>query len=448
LIDKTLDDAQKKLRDKVRFAFDRLPAGLRAAFEVASSTTTELCLIEAGNPGSPASSFEADLSFRGSTCEFLHISEWGFIQQRDRHRSREILTGALPAVERAAAGVCVIESTWSGGLDGELGGLTREALDTPEAEKGLTSWRVLFFPWWRSSHYRAEQGRIDPEAEKYFSELAQHGVVLDDGQRRWYATQLRTKGARAVRTEYPSLPHECWETQPEGSIYAAWIEKARSTGRILSFEPDSRALVWTCWDIGHPANTATWWVQVVPGEIRVIDFETGLDISLADRAARVLARGWHYAGHLLPWDAGLRNSSGRAMIDEFNAVLPGCRVVPKCSDIWQGIDSLRALFGRLVFRVPQCQAGVESLGRYSAIRETSSGLAKDVPIHDKHSHPADALRQLAQAIDAGMIPGAGSVTGRPQDRLFSASQAVLATSPHAGSPDAARRAVIGARRGW
>ncbi|MFN0126089.1 MAG: hypothetical protein ACKV19_05325 [Verrucomicrobiales bacterium] len=245
---------------------------MRDAFKLTTETTRELAFVEVENPAAPASSFEADLSFRGSTCEFLHVSEWGWVQAGDRRRLREILTGAVPAVERASDGVCVVETSWSGGLDGELGMLTMEAFDTPEADKGPRSWRTLFFPWWVSRHYRVEHGRIDPESEEYFDSLARHGTDLDLAQKRWYAQQLRTKGARACRTDYPSIMSECWETTPEGSICGAWIEKARSAGSILPFEPDSRA-----------------------------------------------------------------------MVDEFNALLPGCRVVPKVADVWQGIDSLRSL---------------------------------------------------------------------------------------------------------
>ena len=68
---------------------------------------------------------------------------------------RKFLTGALPSV---GDGICVIESTWRGGRHGHLWGLVKQALETPEEQKGPLDWRLAFFPWYRilaiATHYR------------------------------------------------------------------------------------------------------------------------------------------------------------------------------------------------------------------------------------------------------------------------------------------------------
>ena len=409
LVDKTEDDAKKKLREKVLFALDRLPAGCRAPFVIKASASGVSFKEAEGE--APESTYEADVSFRGGTVEFLHISEWGEVQMKQRERSREIRDGSLPAVERAADGICVVETTWQGGLDGELGPLVREAQHTPEQHKGPRSWRVLFFPWHTNALYAQAHGHVDAESRGYFAECARLGVHLGEAQQKWYAEKRRTLGLRAARSQFPTLAHECWETTPEGSIYGALVEQSRAAGRMLAYEP-SRSLVHTFWDIGAPLNTVCWLVQITPGEIRVLDVDMELDLTLQDRFARIQARGWLLGCHYLPHDAGIRQSSGRSQADDFTAVFgPTVRVVPRVHSVWQGIDSLRALWPRLVFRLPACATGLEHLGRYASLRETSSGIAREEPIHDRYSHAADALRQLAQAIDAGMIEGGGSVTG-------------------------------------
>jgi hypothetical protein len=58
--------------------------------------------------------------------------------------------------------------------------------------------------------------------------------------------------------------------------------------------------------------------------------------------------------------------------------------------------------------VPQCERGLEALCNYRTMRETSTGLARDVPVHDFSSHACDALRVVAEAEMAHMLSGAGS----------------------------------------
>ena len=408
LVDKSEDDAKKKLREKVRLAWEAMDPAIITTLPTTFTTGSVIFGV-----GATASSYEADVSFRGGTVQFLHISEWGEIQMKQRERSREIRDGSLPAAEQAQDGIIVVETTWHGGLDGELGPYVREALDTPENAKGPRSWRILFFPWWSSPGYSTSHGYQDPDSRAYFDKLAPLGIQLTEHQRNWYASERRTRGSRAMRSQFPSVMAECWESTPEGVIYGSFLERARSEGRILSFLPDGRHLVHSVWDLGHPLNTVTWLVQVTPAEIRIIDVIMDLDIDLASRAALLAAKGWQYGSHFLPHDAGVRQSSGLCQADEFRRLLKpiggNVRVVPRVADVWHGINSLRLLFPRLVFRHPETQPGLDHLGRYHAITETSTGVARDEPVHDKYSHASDALRQLAQALDGHMISGGHAV---------------------------------------
>jgi hypothetical protein len=409
LVDKSEDDAKKKLREKVKLAWEAMDPAITGTLGTTFTTGSVIF-----GEGTTASSYEADVSFRGGTVQFLHVSEWGEIQMKQRERSKEIRDGSLPAAEQAKDGIVVVETTWHGGLDGELGPYVKEALDTPEEAKGPKSWRILFFPWWSSAGYTSDHGYQDPDSRRYFDKLEKdYGVRLTDRQRNWYASERRTRGSRAMRSQFPSVMTECWESTPEGVIYGSFLERARSEGRILSYLPDGRHLVHTVWDLGHPLNTVTWLVQVTPAEIRVIDVIMDLDIDLTARAALLAAKGWQYGSHLLPHDAGVRQTSGLCQADEFRRILKpiggSVRVVPRVADVWHGINALRLLFPRLVFRHPETQAGIDHLSRYHAITETSTGVARDEPVHDRYSHAADALRQLAQAIDGHMLQGGQAV---------------------------------------
>lgn len=437
LIDKKGDDCSKKMREKYHFSWGQLPEHIRNEFNVVRSNDGELTVELKPLPGQkekPVQSiFQADIGFRGGTVRWLHVSEWGWIQNNDRQRSREIQTGAIPAAEKADNGIKIIETTWQGGLDGEMGPYVNEALDTPEHQKGPKSWRILFFPWFTEPTYRQPHGYIDPVSAAYFREiapkiLADHGAVLTPEQMLWYAEKRRTAvSAKTMKEEYPSLCSECWENVPVGSIYGKWIDEARVEGRISNFTAPRDYPVHTFWDLGHSMNTVDILIQITPNQIRIVDALMEVDMTVEQRGEWHKQLGWNYGNHYLPWDADTDNASiGIKPIDHYRRVFgPTCRVVPQCRTKWDGIGIVRANFNRFVFcadalakdtstpggRVKQL---IEHLGRYRAERETSTGIAKDEPVHDRYSHAADALRQLGQAMWSGLVENANTVGGRPQ----------------------------------
>lgn len=430
LIDKTAPDAEKKMREKIQFSWDKIPAAVRSNLIETKRTSEQLSIIGKGKNEVESSSYGA-INFRGGTVTFLWISEWGWVQNNDRPRSLAIASGALPAIERAEKGLCVVETTWSGGLDGELGPIVNEALETPESMKGPKSWRVVFFGWQTCPLYQRTYGYVDPMSAQYFAKMEKdYGIILTEPQKLWYAEQRRTaKSQRTFREEYPTVAEECWQNVPEGSIYGELIAQAEAEGRIRDFEIDNAYPSDTFWDIGLPVNTVTWIVQIRPEAILVHDCILEQDVMLPDRLALMNAKPYRYRLHCFPHDAGVRQSSGLAQIDEFARVLgQGCRVVPKVAIIQHGIDLLQTLFPRLVFHKTKCKVALEMLGRYRAERETTAGLTKWEPVHDRYSHGADALRQLAQALDARMIPNAHIVGAAVEAVPFTQSvpRAILA----------------------
>ncbi len=97
------------------------------------------------------------------------------------------------------------------------------------------------------------------------------------------------------------------------------------------------------------------------------------------------------------------------------AGLKNVRIIPRTTDIWIGINRLRQLMPRMAFRLPACEKGIEALSNYHTKRESSGGLAQDIPVHDWSSHAADALRMFAEADAAGMLEG-GSATAMASRR--------------------------------
>ena len=85
-----------------------------------------------------------------------------------------------------------------------------------------------------------------------------------------------------------------------------------------------------------------------------------------------------------------------------------------------GSTMRQEMLSRMSFRLPECETGVSRLEAYHTARETSGGLARNVPVHDINSHAAAALRTMGEAGMAGLLPGSGSsALGRVGGKMFS-----------------------------
>ena len=421
IIDQTQDDASKKLNAICKTAFQFLPEVLRKRFVVTRNNDSSW---EVGLGDDTTSAIYAGKNARGGTNQLLHVSEWGPIQADDPRRSEEILTGALPSAEH---GTVIVETTWKGGRGGHLYEIVKQAMEIPEAEKTERDWHLFFFPWYNDPTYQ-EDGNvalIEPEVAKYLREKEEAlGITLTDRQKIWYARRRRELGMFIWR-EFPTTIEECFRAPIEGAIYADLIDQLRAKGVITRSEVDRSALVHTFWDLGSPVNTVTWYVQLVGSEIRVVDVDMDLDLSITERVAHILGKGYPLGCHYLPHDAAATPTSGRSVQMELEAAgLKNVRIIPRTTDIWIGINRLRQLMPRMTFRLPACEKGLDALSNYHTRRETSSGLARDIPVHDWSSHAADALRMFAEADAAGMLEG-GSATAMESRRRAAGGVRVL-----------------------
>lgn len=435
LIDKTSEDAEKKHREKVCFAWERIDPYEKSLLIEEKKTTDKLIVKEAGTPTAPESSFTAAINFRGGTVEMLWISEWGWVQNNDRARSREIQTGAMAAVEKAENGLCVIETTWQGGLDGELGSYVEEARSTPEELKGPKSWRIMFFPWMTEPAYSQTHGQIDGHSAQYFLDCEKRGVVLTHGQKLWYSEKRRTAvSIKTMKEEYPTFVEECWTTLPEGSIYGMHIEQAKGEGRVHAFLSARDYPLHSFWDLGAPINTATWFAQITPYEVRIVDALFDVEMTTEQRAAWIRQLPYDIGNHYLPHDAeSAKDTEGVSPIHRFRTIFgPSCLIVPRIHNVWTGISDTQANFTRLKFRADmtaehradapfplehhlgplRVKLALDALSRYRFVKESSTGIVKNEPLHDRYSHIADALRQLGQTLAAGRVENANAIGPR------------------------------------
>ncbi len=422
IVDQTQGDATLKLRHKVKAAFDSMPELLREMFEIVKANDSEFAVRMRGSHPDQTSTIFGGMNARGGTNQGLHVSEWGPIQHKDPVRSEEIMTGALPS---AKEGTVFIETTWMGGKRGHLWNLTERAMTTLPEDMTAADFHLYFFPWWRDPSYTlaGNVGQLDAETLAYFETMrAETAHGFTPGQMLWYFKVALPKGL-ARFAEFPTTLAECFMAPVPGAIWAKFIDQAKAQGRVMDFPWDRSELVHTSWDLGSPKNTRAVYFQCVGREIHIIDHDTGLDLEPAARVSHMLGKGYHFGSHFFPHDAAAQEKSGKNFEQQMReAGLEGIKIIPRCREVWPGINKAAELLPRMVFHKTRCAKLLESLECYHTKEERTSGHQTSIPVHDWSSHDADAFRMLAEAMLNGLLKGQSEVIR--ETRAASARQKV------------------------
>ena len=400
LIAHTLNDAKRLFREKVKYAYDNLPAEIRSANPAHNDAAGELVFSKGG-------SIYVSTSFRGGTLRYLHVSEFGKICAKFPHKAREIVTGAFEAV--ATDCFVTIESTAEG-----RAGYFFDYSQSAEKQKmsgvplGQLDWKFFFFAWWKNKDYRLDHdGVVIPQRlTDYFNELAaKHGIVTNDGQRAWYAAKEKSLGDDMKR-EYPSLPVEAFQQSVEGAYYAKQFAKLYAGKRVGTIPNNDHLPVHTFWDIGVGDSTAIWFVRIVGDEYHIVDFYENSGEGLRHYMKVLKDKGYNYGEHWGPHDIDNREfgSDGktRRELAREGYEIDGAKysikfsVVPKLG-IDEGIEQAREILARCAFDDSKCEKGVSALENYRKEWDDKRGCWKDKPLHDWSSHAADAFRYFAVA---------------------------------------------------
>lgn len=395
------ESAEVIFRDKVKLAYDNLPAVLLTAMPLARDSASEL-LFAHNN-----SSIRVATSMRSGTLHRLLVSEMGKIGAKYPKKAKEVVTGSLPAVP--IDGIAVIEST-AEGQEGDFYNITQRARATAEkgAQLSPRDYRFHFYPWWEEEGYRLDDlggSIITAKDEEYFQQVeAAMGCTLDQQQRNWYIATREGEfqgDPELMWREYPSTPDEPFKVSTEGTYYAVQLAAARKSGRIGNFPYVEGVPVNTFWDIGGRDGTAIWLHQQIGGEQRFIRFIEAWGEPYSYFIAELQKLGYVWGTHCLPHDAGHARQQGdkvQAPIDELRKFGIGGRwdIVPRVDEVIHGIQAVRAIFNQCTFDEAGCHAGLVHLERYRKQWNSSVGTWSVTPRHDEHSEGADAFRQFAQ----------------------------------------------------
>jgi hypothetical protein len=395
-----------KLFGKVEYAHKHLAPALAEALPVKSSTSKSSIEFEHG------SSIHVGTSARGGTVQLLHVSELGKIARKYPERAQEIVTGAFEAVP--TDGCIVVESTAEGAA-GEFWDLCDPAMKRLAAGEPETrmDWRLHFFPWFRSRDYRlppdeAKLVQIPEKLARYFREVeALLGIVIDPGQRAWYAKKRETLGTK-MKQEYPSTPQEAFEQAIEGAVYGEQMTWLREQGRLMAVPLDPAHKVNTFWDLGKRDKTAIWFMQNFLGQFRWVRYLHDSNRDL--RHFWMLMEDWRreakfqWGQHFLPHDAATERLGTEITTIEREMLALGMErtvVVPRISELHAGIELTRkALTGPHYFDKEGCAEGIKCLDGYQYEWNDKLGVWGREPLHNWASHGSDAWRMFAEGWDA------------------------------------------------
>ena len=388
------EDAEDIFKKKVKYAYDRMPQWTRTFNSATNDRSGELA-FENG------SSYRVSTGFRSGTYQRLLVSEFGKICAKSPDVAKEIVTGSLNTV--SSDQVIAIEST-AEGREGYFYDFSKQAEALSLRSDGTLSpmqQRFFFFPWYEEPAYResSEGIIVSKETNEYLDYIeTERQRKIDEEQRRWYEMKLKMLGD-SMKQEYPSTPKEAFESANEGLYYGLQLSKIRGGGGLCAVPYDDSLPVHTAWDIGLDDFTSIWCFQVNRGgQVSIINYYENWDEGAAHYCDWLNKKKYRFGRHIFPHDARKRDAGAKTQyLDHVTPLLDGKFVVLdiKECDKLEGIQTVRAMLSRCVFDEEKTAKGFKHLEAYKKVWDDRLGCYKNTPLHDEHSHAADAFRYLA-----------------------------------------------------
>jgi phage terminase large subunit len=248
-----------------------------------------------------------------------------------------------------------------------------------EARERDPSWFTARIPATHTPVFTAEQ--LEAEKQELISEA---GSVAE--------------GTALFNTEYMVD----FDAPVPGSYYGEQIQTAITAGRVSEVLWTPGIKVDTMWDLGIDDYTAIWFSQrISQTRINYLKFyetsDLGLDeiVKEAFKSDRLTLK-FQFGMHYLPHDVRVRElgAGGRSRLQTLHAL--GIRPIRAgiARDPEERVNAVRRLLPYSWFDAEGCQAGVDHLKQYRKRWNQSLGVFTG-PLHDEHSHAADAIGEGA-----------------------------------------------------
>lgn len=379
---------------RIKYAYDNLPPEIKTLRTAENDTKNELTF----NNGS---SIRVGMLMRGSTLQYLHISEFGKISAQTPDKAREIVSGSMNAI--APGGYIFIEST-AEGREGHFFEMCKRAQELKDNRKPLSKldFRFHFYDWMGNVEYSLDPSGITIPADltEYFDGLESRlKIKIDDQQRAWYCKKAETQ-KDDMRREYPSTPEESFESAADGAYYAKYLTQARQEGRITKLFIDPTRPVHSAWDLGYNDSTAIFLFQIVGMKIHVLEYFENSGEALPFYCTWLKSKGYLWGIHLAPHDVENHElSSGLTRTEVGRSLGINFVQVPRIKEKTTGIDAVRNILHRCYFDEEKCSQGVKMLDNYKKKWNARHGCWGSQPLHNFASHGADSFMTLATGLN-------------------------------------------------
>lgn len=411
IIAHTREDAEIMFK-RIKFAYDQLPDCLKQARTATVDSARELVFNN-------HSSLRVGTSMRGSTLQYLHVSEFGKICAHFPDKAREIITGSLNTL--GSRQYIFIEST-AEGREGYFYDICKGAEADLIGNKELTplDYRFHFFPWHACPDYVLQDDITVPvEIQQYFHKLEDGGINLSKDQRAWYYKNLLIQ-KDDMKREYPSTPEESFESAIDGSFYAKWLREARVQERLGHVPWDKQARVFVAFDPGYLDSCALVFWQMVGQEIHIIDYYENSGEGLAHYIGIIKSKPYIYEQYFGPHDIESHQFSTGLSTKEVGANLGISFITLQTLKLRleDGIEAVRACFPRFWIDEERCGRLIKCIENYRKEFDVNHGIYKSKPVHDQYSHGADALRYACIAIKQHVDNAKSGISDDEADRLY------------------------------
>jgi phage terminase large subunit len=274
-----------------------------------------------------------------------------------------------------------------------------------------------------------------PNGQNHFYQLYNHAKINPEE----YYTSLVTafdvgsideKHIQALRDEgtpedFIQQEYFCSFTRgAEGSYYGKLIQKIRDENRINELLIDTEKPIHTAWDIGFGDYTAIWWFQEGSGgSYNFLNYYANSGEGMRHYIDKINAfKDEHnliYGKHFLPHDVSQGEwTTGETRINMLREFGIQASLLTR-DRIEDGIQAVRSLLPKCYFDGHRCKFGIQSLDFYQRKWNEAMKVYSEKPLHNKHSHGADAFRYAAMGIKTiGLGDGGGDDDMKAINKYF------------------------------
>lgn len=221
----------------------------------------------------------------------------------------------------------------------------------------------------------------------------------------WFDASGLRQSMEEMRRRNPEEFQHVWEGQClrywEGQIYLNELKLADAEERITDVPYRSDATCEVVMDIGGAGDaTALWIYQPIGDYLHFVDYYEKVQSSLDYFLKWIETKPYVITKYWLPHDARQRHAGMEQSYESLvRARGKKVQIVPGgAGSVAEGINAVRTLFPRIKIDKDKCARGIECLRNYRfEIESDEHGTFKSLPVHDKFSHGADAMRYACVA---------------------------------------------------